>query len=170
MAAQFVLWLFLNIGVPIFAPLFSLLSMSPVIGSRASHQMMCASIRDGQLFWVAIGLCAAGTFEVLTAECAPAGPGVLCAVFLVCYGIVGFGSIVALSAATVVGHFRRAMKRLMTPTRSPPMSLDQYRGLMALASIRSRGMFIRWSIRSATFSAVACVGFHSMQMVWSMFF
>ena len=58
-------WLFFNIGVPVFAPLalFPLLSFSRFY-QRASKGISGRAIRDGQLLWVVISMCASACYEI----------------------------------------------------------------------------------------------------------
>ncbi|MGF6771362.1 hypothetical protein P3T18_003841 [Paraburkholderia sp. GAS199] len=60
-------WALLNLFVPIFGPIFTLALMAPTHGRAIAWRLIRASVRDGQLFWCAIGLCAAALYEAMTA-------------------------------------------------------------------------------------------------------
>jgi hypothetical protein len=60
-------WMLLNLGVPIAGPIFTLALVAPTHGWRVAKTLIAASVKDGQLFWCAIGLCAAAVYEAVTA-------------------------------------------------------------------------------------------------------
>ncbi|WP_205999971.1 hypothetical protein [Paraburkholderia sp. Ac-20342] len=60
-------WMLLNLAVPIAGPLFTLALVAPAYGWRVSWRLIAASVKDGQLFWCAIGLCAAAIYEAVAA-------------------------------------------------------------------------------------------------------
>ncbi|MCC8391354.1 hypothetical protein LJ656_02035 [Paraburkholderia sp. MMS20-SJTR3] len=60
-------WLLLNLAVPVVGPVFTLALVAPAYGGRVAGRLIAASVKDGQLFWCAIGLCAAGIYEAVTA-------------------------------------------------------------------------------------------------------
>jgi hypothetical protein len=60
-------WTLLNLGVPVAGPIFTLALVVPVRGWRVAKTLIAASVKDGQLFWCAIGLCAAAIYEAVTA-------------------------------------------------------------------------------------------------------
>jgi hypothetical protein len=60
-------WMLLNLGVPIVGPIFTLALVAPTYGSRVAKALIAASVKDGQLFWCAIGLCAAAIYETVAA-------------------------------------------------------------------------------------------------------
>ncbi|CAB3713293.1 hypothetical protein LMG24238_04327 [Paraburkholderia sediminicola] len=60
-------WILLNLGVPIVGPIFTLALVAPTHGWRVAKTLIAASVKDGQLFWCAIGLCAAAVYEAVTA-------------------------------------------------------------------------------------------------------
>jgi hypothetical protein len=60
-------WTLLNLGVPIIGPIFTLALVAPTHGLRVARALIAASVKDGQLFWCAIGLCAAAIYEAVTA-------------------------------------------------------------------------------------------------------
>ena len=60
-------WMLLNLGVPIVGPIFTLALVAPSHGWRVAKALIAASVKDGQLFWCAIGLCASAVYEVLAA-------------------------------------------------------------------------------------------------------
>src|ERR1700761_2315863 len=60
-------WMLLNLGVPIVGPIFTLALVAPTHGWRVAKALIAASVKDGQLFWCAVGLCAAAVYEAVTA-------------------------------------------------------------------------------------------------------
>jgi hypothetical protein len=60
-------WMLLNLGVPIVGPIFTLALVAPAHGWRVAKALIAASVKDGQLFWCAIGLCASAAYEVVAA-------------------------------------------------------------------------------------------------------
>ncbi|MBB5460904.1 MULTISPECIES: hypothetical protein [unclassified Paraburkholderia] len=78
-------WLLLNLAVPIAGPIFTLALVAPAYGWRVARTMIAASVEDGQLFWCAIGLCAAAIYEAVMALEQGSGETSMLAL-----GIVGF--------------------------------------------------------------------------------
>ncbi|MFL9961015.1 hypothetical protein PQR02_07790 [Paraburkholderia sediminicola] len=60
-------WMLLNLGVPIIGPIFTLALVAPAHGWRVAKALIAASVKDGQLFWCASGLCACAPYEVVAA-------------------------------------------------------------------------------------------------------
>ncbi|TDY26466.1 hypothetical protein B0G81_6982 [Paraburkholderia sp. BL6665CI2N2] len=60
-------WVLLNLGVPIIGPIFTLVLVAPAHGWHVAKALIAGSVKDGQLFWCAIGLCASALYEVVTA-------------------------------------------------------------------------------------------------------
>jgi len=60
-------WVLLNLGVPVAGPILTMVFVAPAYGWRVTRELIVASVKDGQLFWSAIALCAAGTYEAITA-------------------------------------------------------------------------------------------------------
>jgi hypothetical protein len=60
-------WMLLNLAVPVTGPILTLALVAPAYGWRVASAMIAASVKDGQLFWCAIGLCAAAIYEAVTA-------------------------------------------------------------------------------------------------------
>ncbi|CAE6797494.1 hypothetical protein [Paraburkholderia aspalathi] len=89
-------WMLLNLGVPIVGPIFTLALVAPTHGWRVAKALIAASVKDGQLFWCAIGLCATAVYEAVTAL--ERGSGV---VPILAFAIAGF-CIVAFSCSTIV--------------------------------------------------------------------
>ncbi|RDK04163.1 hypothetical protein [Paraburkholderia lacunae] len=58
-------WLLFNVGVPVFAPiaLLPLLNFSRVY-RQTSKGIATRAIRDGQLLWVVISMCASACYEI----------------------------------------------------------------------------------------------------------
>jgi hypothetical protein len=57
-------WMLLNLGVPIAGPIFTLALVAPAHGWRVAKALIAASVKDGQLFWCAIGLVMSGSVNV----------------------------------------------------------------------------------------------------------
>ncbi|WP_227749234.1 hypothetical protein [Paraburkholderia atlantica] len=92
-------WLLLNFAVPIVGPIFTLALVAPAYGWRVARTMIAASVKDGQLFWCAIGLCAAAIYEAVMALEQGTGETSMLAL-----GIVGFcGLAFACSIAVMAG-------------------------------------------------------------------
>ncbi|RKT27326.1 hypothetical protein B0G69_3140 [Paraburkholderia sp. RAU2J] len=89
-------WMLLNLGVPIVGPIFTLALVAPAHGWHVAKALIGASVKDGQLFWCAIGLCASAVYEAVTAL--ERGNGELS---LLAFSIVGF-CVVAFSCSIVV--------------------------------------------------------------------
>ena len=60
-------WTLLNLVVPVVGPVFTLALVAPTHGRRVAQTLIAASVRNGQLFWCAIGLSAAAIYEGLSA-------------------------------------------------------------------------------------------------------
>jgi hypothetical protein len=60
-------WMLLNLGVPIIGPIFTLALVAPAHGWRVARVLINGSVKDGQLFWCAIGLAASAAYEVVIA-------------------------------------------------------------------------------------------------------
>jgi hypothetical protein len=86
----------LNLGVPIVGPIFTLALVAPAHGWHVAKTLIAASVKDGQLFWCAIGLCASAVYEVVTALERGSHE-----VSLLAFSIVGF-CMVAFSCSIVV--------------------------------------------------------------------
>src|ERR1700761_1241286 len=63
---NFFFWMLLNLGVPIIDPIFTLALVAPAHGWRVAKTLIAGSVKDGQLFWCAIGLLASAVYEVVT--------------------------------------------------------------------------------------------------------
>jgi hypothetical protein len=98
-------WMLLNLGVPIVAPIFTLALVAPTHGWRVAKALIAASVKDGQLFWCAIGLCAAAVYEAVTAL--ERGSGVVPALesALAAFCLLAFAcSIIVMSALVNLHH------------------------------------------------------------------
>lgn len=89
-------WTLLNLGVPIFGPIFTLALVAPAHGWRVAKALIAASVKDGQLFWCAIGVCAAAIYEAVAAL--ERGGGAMATLAL---AIVGF-CMLAFACSTIV--------------------------------------------------------------------
>jgi hypothetical protein len=166
MLAQFILWLLLNIGVPIFGPMLSLVAMTPIVGDEASRMLIRHSIRDGQLFWVSIGLCASGLYEVGTVEHAIAWPTTLRVFFLVVFCCFGIGSILVITGATIASHFKAGLETTLADAGGFVV-LPEFRArLIATAEIKSPARLRSWSVKAITVSAIACIATHGVSVAW----
>jgi hypothetical protein len=95
-------WILLNLAVPIAGPVFTLALVAPAYGWRVARTMIAASVKDGQLFWCAIGLCAAAIYEAVTVLEQGSQDSSMLAL-----GIVGFcGLAFACSIAVTAGLLR----------------------------------------------------------------
>lgn len=58
-------WLFVNVGVPVFAPvtLLPLLTFNRFYRDLG-HNFLFRAVQEGQLFWTAIGMCAAACYDL----------------------------------------------------------------------------------------------------------
>jgi hypothetical protein len=101
-------WMLLNLGVPIFGPIFTLALVAPAHGWRVARTLIAASVKDGQLFWCAIGLCAAAVYEAVTAL--ERGSGVVPALESAIVGlcILAFSCSIVVMSALVNAHHDRA--------------------------------------------------------------
>jgi hypothetical protein len=59
-------WLLLNIGVPVFGPIFFLTLAAVSYGKAAAREMILESVKDGQMYWTAIAVSTAGIYESWT--------------------------------------------------------------------------------------------------------
>lgn len=166
MVAQFILWLLLNIGVPIFGPMCVVISMSSVLGEQAADAMLRDAIDDGQLYWAAIGLSASGLYEVLTANSGAAWPSVFCTFFGAIYGVVGVGSIVAIVVAVAGQNFNRVLSDEVAAVGYWPWRREGGLGLASIGLIKSPDKFARWSMRFVFTSATASACFHAANVWW----
>lgn len=166
MVAQFILWLFLNIGVPIFAPMSILVSLSAVFGAHESRAMLRDAIDDGQLYWTAIGLCAAGLYEVLTANSGGVWPAAFCTALVLLYAFVGVVATVVIVGSVAGQAFNRDLRRVLALTPDLVLGKKQYASLSAVGRIQSPDTFVRWSMGLVGLSAFACAGFHFASVIW----
>lgn len=62
---SFLGWLFVNVGVPVLAPvtLLPLLRFNRIYGSFR-HNYVSLAVQDGQLFWTVIAMCAGACYEL----------------------------------------------------------------------------------------------------------
>jgi hypothetical protein len=101
------LWMLLNLGVPIVGPIFTLALVAPTHGWRVAKTLIAASVKDGQLFWCAIGLCAAAVYEAVTALERGSGVAPTLALAIVGFCMLAFScSIVVMSALVNTRHDR----------------------------------------------------------------
>ena len=62
---DFIGWIAVNIAVPVLAPiLFLLLPKIPNKTRPYADGLVLKAVKDGQLFWVTIALCAVGSYEL----------------------------------------------------------------------------------------------------------
>jgi hypothetical protein len=101
-------WTLLNLGVPIAGPIFTLALVAPTHGWRVAKTLIAASVKDGQLFWCAIGLCAAAVYEAVTAL--ERGSGVVATLesAIVGFCMLAFSCSIVVMSALVNTHRERA--------------------------------------------------------------
>ncbi|WGS50244.1 hypothetical protein LFL96_01665 [Paraburkholderia sp. D15] len=92
-------WALFNVAVPILAPL----ALLPLLGfsrfyQRASKGAAMRSMRDGQLLWVVISMCASACYEIGRALSSASSDGVRAAMFA---GLVWHGVFIVASAVIV---------------------------------------------------------------------
>jgi hypothetical protein len=165
MNAAFLPWLVLTIGVPLFAPMCSLLAISPVIGPQAARQMIWESIRDGQLFWVTIGLCAGGIYEVATTICAPLWPAVFCAAFMLFFCLLAVFSVTLLTAYVAADALRRDADGASLPVQS----VRDGPNIVRIPAVYSLVKFVSRSAWGAGLGGGAAILFHAGTTVWPLF-
>ncbi|CAH2906358.1 MAG: FIG00457502: hypothetical protein [uncultured Paraburkholderia sp.] len=108
-------WMLLNLGVPIVGPVFTLALVAPAHGWAVARQLIGDSIKDGQLFWCAIGLCAAGVYELVTAlERGNAAAPVL-QFGIVVFCLLAFASSMVVMSCLLSGHYGRPVTAAHLP-------------------------------------------------------
>jgi len=94
-------WLLLNLCVPIAGPFFMLALLAVTHGRSVARQLTVASIKDGQLFWSAIGLSASAIYERLTTLEHRHGLVSLQELAIVVFALVAFSCSILVMVATV---------------------------------------------------------------------
>jgi hypothetical protein len=59
-------WFLLNIGIPVFGPIFFLALAAVSYGTTAAREMIFESVKDGQMYWTAIAVSTTGIYECWT--------------------------------------------------------------------------------------------------------
>ncbi|MGF6899602.1 hypothetical protein P3T22_000844 [Paraburkholderia sp. GAS348] len=98
----------LNLGVPIVGPIFTLALVAPTHGWRVAKTLIAVSVKDGQLFWCAIGLCAAAVYEAVTALERGSGAAPTLAFAIVGFCMLAFSCSNIVMSASVNAHHDRA--------------------------------------------------------------
>ncbi|CAH2806063.1 MAG: hypothetical protein CPDRYMAC_6174 [uncultured Paraburkholderia sp.] len=149
---NFFFWTLLNLAVPIAGPIFTLAFVAPAHGWHFAKVLIGASVRDGQLFWCPIGLCAAGIYEAVTGLQRGSSE-----VELLEISIVGF-SMLAFVCSNVV---MTALVRGYESCGNPTLSAEK-----ALRADRRDGAFppslIRLSVGATTLIAIASGGLSTL--------
>jgi hypothetical protein len=166
MLAQLFLWLLLNIGVPLFSPMFVLFSITPVVGPSVSRALMRESIGEGQLFWVAIGISATGIYEIATIQSSAPWSAAGCVVFGSILCGVALISLVALAASVAAGHFKAQMGTALSTSDGIALPSNVQAMLAAIGGFHSPALRIKWSVRASIVSVSVTVGFHSVGVLW----
>lgn len=110
-------WTLLNLGVPIVGPVFTLALVAPTHGWRTAKRLIGASVKDGQLFWCAIGLCAAAIYEAVTALERGGGNSGMLAVSVAALCIIAFvSSNVVMNSALIADCSHMRVARRLEPT------------------------------------------------------
>ena len=101
-------WMLLNLGVPIIGPIFTLALVAPTHGWRVARALITASVKDGQLFWCAIGLCAAAVYEAVTALERGSGEVPVLESAIVGFCMLAFSCSIVVMSALINAHHDRA--------------------------------------------------------------
>jgi hypothetical protein len=100
-------WLLLSLGVPLVGRLFALGLPAFTHGSCVARQLIVESVKDGQLLWSTISLCATGIYEVITTlEARGATPVLELSTTLYC--LIACGCSVLVMMATTAGCEKRS--------------------------------------------------------------
>jgi len=99
---ELIVWVSVNILVPVVVPFLLLLLPKAIAKTRPYGKgLVLKGVQDGQLFWLAVALCAVGSYELYvylqTNVPQPAH-------FLACFVIVLFGGIALISVVLVLFH------------------------------------------------------------------
>ncbi|RKE35857.1 hypothetical protein B0G76_1986 [Paraburkholderia sp. BL23I1N1] len=105
-------WMLLNLGVPIIGPIFTLALVAPTHGWRVAKALIAASVKDGQLFWCAIGLCAAAVYEAVTALERGSGVVATLAFTITGFCVLAFGCSTIVMSSLVNTHLEQAAMRI----------------------------------------------------------
>lgn len=108
-AVELIIWVSINILIPVVIPLLLLLLPKAVEKTRPyGRGLVLKAVQDGQLFWLTTALCATGSFELyLYLQNEIAQP----AHTFACFGIVGFGGIALISVVLVLLHALKIPRR-----------------------------------------------------------
>ena len=124
--------------------------------------MIWESIRDGQLFWVTIGLCAGGIYEVATTICAPLWPAVFCAAFMLFFCSLAVFSVTLLTAYVASDALRRGTDAPGAPVQTSPDGAI----IVRIPGVYSLAKFVSRSVWGAGLGASAAILFHVGTTVW----
>ena len=105
-------WMLLNLGVPIIGPIFTLVLVAPAHGWRVAKTLIAGSVKDGQLFWCANGLCASAGYEVVTTLERGSGEVSLLVLCLAGLCVLGFICSSCVMLGLVNAHYGRLEHRV----------------------------------------------------------
>ncbi|OAJ54086.1 hypothetical protein A6V36_27920 [Paraburkholderia ginsengiterrae] len=105
-------WMVLNLGVPIIGPIFTLVLVAPAHGWRVAKTLIAGSVKDGQLFWCANGLCASAGYEVVTTLERGSGEVSLLVLCLAGLCVLGFICSSCVMLGLVNAHYGRLEARV----------------------------------------------------------
>ncbi|MFM0393622.1 hypothetical protein [Paraburkholderia phytofirmans] len=117
---NFFFWALLNLGVPIIGPIFTLVLVAPAHGWRVAKALIAGSVKDGQLFWCAIGMFASAVYEAVTALARGSDEAPIPAYYVVglCVGAFTCSSLVM--SGLVNTHYERTKAK--APPRNKPFA------------------------------------------------
>jgi hypothetical protein len=98
-------WLLLNIGVPVFGPIFFLTLAAVSYGKAAAREMILESVKDGQMYWTAIAVSTAGLYEAWTP--ASQNSPILQLALLTLASVVVVSSVLVMLAGIKAYHLRQ---------------------------------------------------------------
>ncbi|WOD19947.1 hypothetical protein [Paraburkholderia kirstenboschensis] len=109
------LWMLLNLGVPIVGPIFTLALVAPAHGWAVAKELIADSVKDGQLFWCAIGLCAAGVYELVTALEQGGRAVAVLELGMVTFCLLAFVCSIIVMSCLLNSHYGRVARRVSRP-------------------------------------------------------
>jgi hypothetical protein len=98
-------WFLLNIGIPVFGPIFFLSLVAVSYGTTAAREMIFESVKDGQMYWTAIAVSTTGIYECWTP--ASQNSPILQAVLLTLAFVVVVSSVLVMLAEVKAYNLRR---------------------------------------------------------------
>jgi hypothetical protein len=101
-------WLLLNVIVPVVGPIFTLALVAPTHGWRVARLLIAAAVKNGQLFWCAIGLSAAAIYEAVTALQKGIGAASLLELGIVGWCLLAFACSIFVMSGTIKANHGEA--------------------------------------------------------------